>query len=411
MKHLVKDSRFRLIICANIASAIGSGITMIAIPWLLVSSNDGNTIFGYITIAMTLINFLITPFIGHLIDKTSRKRLLITSKIISLVSLLLFAAIGFAGVPYEVWHYMIIYMIGSLYYTIFYPTMFALNQEIFNKNQYKSLNGIMEVQGQLSSMIAGAIASVLLTQWELQTILSLDALSFVAAIILFLRIPYVRIKENQSTSVAPSKAMEGVHYMMKRPSMFMFLLFSTMPFIGVMITNYLFPVYLSDVLKTSAGVYGIQGMVYGFGAIIAGLIVPLIAQKLGDGKTIIYAVITYTVAISFILLASIPFYLALMFFIALGNSGARVARNSFLMDQVPNALIGRVDSLFRTFGLLLRIGLLALFTGMVSSGLIMYCFILLSLLMIAASISVTLSWKKGFELVNEEQLTPVLHSN
>jgi Na+/melibiose symporter-like transporter len=269
----------------------------------------------------------------------------------------------------------------------------------------------MEVQGQLSSMIAGAIASILLSHWDLHYILLIDLLSFAAAILFYLKIPYDRTKQNTSKNAVPSKATEGLSYMSKRPLMFMFLLCSMMPFIGVMITNYLFPVYLSDVLKTSGSVYGIQGMVYGLGAIVAGITVPVISKKMGDEKTIIYAVITYTISISFILLANVPLYLSLMFFIALGNSGARVARNSFLMDQVPNALIGRVDSLFRTFGLLLRIGLLALFTGMVSSGLIIYCFILLSILMIAASISVILSWKKGFDLVNEDQLSPSLNLN
>ena len=397
MKNLYQDSRFRLIIFANIASSIGSGITMIAIPWLLVSSENGNAVFGYITITMTIISFVVTPFIGHLIDKTSRKKLLITSKIVSMLSLLVFTMIGFLGMSYEIWHYMIIYMIGSLYYTIFYPTMFALNQEIFSKEHYKSLNGIMEVQGQLSSMIAGAIASILLTHWDLHYILLLDLLSFAAAILFYIKIPYDRKKQNTSINAVPSKATEGLSYMRKRPLMFMFLLCSMMPFIGVMITNYLFPVYLSDVLKTSGSVYGIQGMVYGLGAIVAGITVPVIAKKMGDEKTIIYAVITYTISISFVLMANIPLYLALMFFIALGNSGARVARNSFLMDEVPNELIGRVDSLFRSLGLLLRIGLIAIFTGMVSSGLIIYCFISLSGLLVVASIIVLLTWRKGFE--------------
>ncbi|MGE6487002.1 MFS transporter [Paenisporosarcina sp. NPDC076898] len=397
MKNLYQDSRFRLIIFANIASSIGSGITMIAIPWLLVSSENGNAVFGYITIAMTIISFVVTPFIGHLIDKTSRKKLLITSKIVSMLSLLVFTMIGFLGMSYEIWHYMIIYMIGSLYYTIFYPTMFALNQEIFSKEHYKSLNGIMEVQGQLSSMIAGAIASILLTHWDLHYILLLDVLSFAAAILFYIKIPYARKKQKTTINTAPSKATEGLSYMRKRPLMFMFLLCSMMPFIGVMITNYLFPVYLSDILKTSGSVYGIQGMVYGLGAIVAGITVPVIANKMGDGKTIIYAVITYTIAISFILIANVPLYLALMFFIALGNSGARVARNSFLMDEVPNELIGRVDSLFRSLGLLLRIGLVAIFTGMVSSGLIIYCFISLSALLFVTSIIVLLTWRKAFE--------------
>ncbi|WP_313894278.1 MFS transporter [Psychrobacillus sp.] len=398
MKNLYSDSRFRLIIFANIASSIGSGITMIAIPWMLVSSNDGNAVFGYVTICMTIISFLITPLIGNLIDKMSRKKLLLTSKIVSLVVLLLFSLIGFVGLTYEVWHYIIIYIIGSLYYTIFYPTMFALNQEVFNKDQYKSLNGTMEVQGQLSSVIAGALASILLSKWDLQYILLLNVLSYGTAIYFYVKIPYVRVKVSSVKETTKSKGTDGLVYILKRPAMFLFLLFSMMPFIGVMVTNYLFPVFLADVLQVSGSFYGIQGMIYGVGAVVAGIIVPIIASKLGNEKTIVYGVIIYTIAISLVIVSNLPIFLSLMFFIALGNSGARVARNSFLMDQIPNELIGRIDSLFRTIGLLFRIVLLSIFTGMVSAGLIVYCFIALSGVLVVASIFVIYSWKKDFRI-------------
>ena len=36
-----------------------------------------------------------------------------------------------------------------------------------------------------------------------------------------------------------------------------------MPFIGVMMANYLIPVYISDILKANASVYAIEGMMYG----------------------------------------------------------------------------------------------------------------------------------------------------
>lgn len=394
MKNLLQDTRFRMILFANIASSVGSGITMIAIPWMLVTSKDGNEVFGYVTIATTILSFILTPFIGNLIDNMSRKKLLLVSKFISLALLLVFSMIGFLGIEYEIWHYIIIYMIGTLYYTIFYPTMFALNQEIFNADQYKVLNGAMEVQGQLSSVIAGALASILLTKWELQTILLLDVITYAAAIYFYIRIPYAQASR-LCTNTSFNKATAGLLYMLKRPLMFIFLLFSIMPFIGVMITNYLFPVYLADVLKTSGNVYGIQGMVYGVGAILGGIFVPLIARKLGNEKTMIYGVLTYTLAISLIVVANVPSYLALMLFIAIGNSGTRVARNSYLMDQIPNELIGRVDSLFRSVGLLIRIALLALFTGMVSNGLIMSCFIVLSGILVISSVLILASWKKG----------------
>ncbi|MEX3622945.1 MFS transporter [Viridibacillus arvi] len=404
MRDLYNDSRFRLIIFANIASSIGSGITMIAIPWMLVSSENGNTVFGYISICMTIINFLITPFIGNLVDKMNRKKILLISEFACFLLLMIFTLIGFIGLPYEVWHYTIIYMIGSLYYTIFFPTMFALNQEIFIKDQYKALNGTMEVQSQLSSMIAGALASILLLKWDLHYILLLDVLSYAAAIYFYMKLPYMGKPINKTEKTDKKRVSEGLRYMMIRPTMFVFLVFSIMPFIGVMITNYLFPVYLRDVLKASASAYGIESMIYAFGAIIAGMFVPILARKIGNEKTIIVSVITYTIAISLIVLVNLPVYLSLMFFIAVGNSGARVARNSFLMDQIPNEIIGRVDSLFRSIGLLFRIVLLALFTQLVSSDLIIYCFIILSGLLIVASGFVILSWKKGFQLKSDPEI-------
>ncbi|MEK3951989.1 MFS transporter [Psychrobacillus sp. FSL K6-1464] len=405
MKNLYKDSRFRLIISANIASSIGSGITMIAIPWMLVSSDDGNKVFGFITIGMTILSFILTPFIGNLVDKVSRKKLLIVSEIVCFVLLFIFSLLGFMGLPYEIWHYTIIYMIGSLYYTIFYPTMFALNQEIFTKDHYKSLNGTMEVQGQLSSMIAGGLASILLMKWELHYILLLNTISYGAAIFFYLKLPYVRLPTIK-TEVVKSQVSEGIRYMLARPAVFIFLLFSFMPFIGVMLTNYLFPVYLVDVLEADASVYGIEGMIYAIGAVIAGVFVPTLSSKFGNEKTIIFGILVYTIAISLIVFVDLPVYLSLMLFLAIGNSSTRVARNSFLMDHIPNNIIGRVDSLFRTSGLLIRILLLALFTEMVSSDLIVYCFIVLSgILMVSLSL-VLISLKKG---VKEKEINcPVI---
>ena len=85
MTNLFQDSRFRLIIFANIASSIGSGITMIAVPWLLVTSDNGDAVFGYVALCMTVLSFILTPFVGHLIDRMSRKRILLISQMVSLI--------------------------------------------------------------------------------------------------------------------------------------------------------------------------------------------------------------------------------------------------------------------------------------------------------------------------------------
>jgi MFS family permease len=384
MSSLYKDRRFYFILAANLLSSIGSGITMIAVPWLLVSKGDGATIFGYATIVMTLINFIMAPFIGQWVDRFSRKKLLMLGELIGFLIILTFAIIGFSGMAYGNWHYMILYGTGSFYYNLFYPGMFALNQEIFPKSAYKSLNGAMEIQGQLSSVIAGALAAIIIDKINLEWLLLLDATTYLSAFFFFWAIPYVpkTIDFVRSDSFWV-KLTEGYRYMSNRPKLFVFLMASFMPFIGVMVTNYLFPVYLADVLKVEGSIYGAQSMFYGVGAVLAGILIPFLSNKLGNEKSIVLTASIYTIGISLIIFANvIPMYLVLISLLAFGNAGTRVARNSYLMDVVPNEIVGRVDSLFRTVGLAIRVLLLSIFTYVNSTFEVHFSFYILAALLI-----------------------------
>ena len=69
---------------------------------------------------------------------------------------------------------------------------FAFNQEIFQAEHYKSLSGTMEIQGQLTQVISGAVASFLIEIVSLKWILLVDMLTFAGAFFLFLCIPYVK---------------------------------------------------------------------------------------------------------------------------------------------------------------------------------------------------------------------------
>lgn len=403
MTELYRDRRFYFIIAANLLSSIGSGITMITIPWLLVSEGEGATIFGYVTIIMTIINFIMTPFIGQWVDRFPRKKLLMTGELVGFLVILLFALLGFWGIEYTNWHYMILYGTGSFYYNLFYPGMFALNQEIFPKRAYKSLNGAMEIQGQLSSVIAGALAAVMLGKVSLEWLLLLDAVTYFSAFLFFAAIPYApQLNHFTSGDSFWIKLTEGYRFMKKKPKLFLFFIASLMPFIGVMVTNYLFPVYLTSVLKADGSVYGAQSMVYGIGAVLAGILIPFISNKFGHIKSILTTTLIYTIGISFIIFTkAIPLYLLIIILLAFGNAGTRVARNSYMMDIVPNSIIGRVDSLFRTIGLAIRVFLLTAFTLLNTLLDVQYSFYILSGLLI---ISVVILYLVKISLYKQNEI-------
>jgi MFS family permease len=386
MKELLQDRRFHLVLAANLLSSIGSGITMIAIPWLLVSGEGGAVLFGYATIIMTIINFIMAPFIGQWVDRFSRKKLLVFGELAGFLVVLLFSIAGFLGMDYGYWHYMLLYGTGSFYYNLFYPGIFALNQEIFPKSVYKSLNGAMEIQGQLSSVIAGAISAMLIGQLQLEWLLLFDSFTYLSAFMLFIAIPYTRKVEGAEIDTSYwVKLTEGYRYMTKRPKLFLFLLASFVPFIGVMVTNYLFPIYLVDVLKVDSSIYGAQSMVYGVGAVIAGIFIPILSKRLGNENSIIITTFFYTGGLILLILSeAVSVYLILIAILAFGNAGTRVARNSYLMDHIPNKIVGRVDSLFRTIGLGIRVLLLTIFTFVNAHLQVSYSFYILAGLLVVS---------------------------
>lgn len=373
MWELMKDRRMAYLLFANIFSSIGSGITIIGIPWLFVTRDGGEAIFGYTMLATTAAMFFFSPYMGVLIDRHSRKMLLLLSEVIGGSIMLLFALWGFAQGHYETWQLILVYFGGFFYGAMHYPTQFAFTQEIFSRDQYKTLNSVMEVQNQTASMIAGGMAGLLIERVDFSWILLVDALTYIIGFVLFLLIPYQR---NAETSPAGNTARknsmwvnigEGFQYLKEKPLLTVFFLCSLMPFIGVMTTNYLNPVYISRVLEGSGAMLGVSDMIYAIGAVVAGLTIPLLIQRFGSYGTVVLTFISFIFSVMMTFaFPIIGIFLAMRVFNGWGNAGTRVARNTIIMETVPNQVVGRVNSFFNAASLGLRVLLIGTATQIIA---------------------------------------------
>ncbi|MCL6586638.1 MAG: MFS transporter [Anoxybacillus sp.] len=391
MNSLFRDRRFHYLLVANTLSSIGTGMTMIAIPWLFVQKRGGETTFGIITTTLTVIMFLLTPTVGMWIDRVSRKTILLIGEASGFIIVSLFALIGTSGNEYYPWQLAVLFASGSLYYFLFYPTMFAFTQEIFEREQYETVNGMTEIQGQLATVVSGGLASVMVGKMPFHWLLWLDAYTYLVAFFCLSLISYRRTRQVTTTASFWNKLTEGYRYMQKHPALFWFFLASFMPFIGVMMTNYLHPIYIADVLREDSAVYGIQSMIYGIGAALAGATVPFLIRRIGTATSVLLNVGIYALGVTMFLLwrETFLFYVSVVL-TAFGNAGARVARSSLMMAVVPNDKIGRVDSLFRALGFMIRFLLLSAFTGLVAKGHLLLPYAILSGLLFLA---VWIVWK------------------
>lgn len=369
MQDLLRDPRARRLLAANLTSSIGSGVTIIAVPWLLVNRPGGNQLYGWTTALTTLALFLFAPYYGAWVDRHSRKAMLLASEVFGAASTLAMAAGALVTGRVETWQLMTVYFCGMFYYTLHYPAKFAFVQQIFDRGHYQSLTSAMEIQGQTAAMIAGGLASVLIEQVSLPTILLVDGLSYFVSFALQAGIPYEathRAPEGTAPTGAIQSVREGWTWLRERPALATFFLCSFTPFLGIMVGNYLFPIYVAQTLHETPGVYGRGEMIFALGAIAAGFCVPWLGGQQGRARATVLLAGVFLVGLLLLVVwpHTASFYAALLL-LGLGNAGVRVARNVIVLEAVPNRLMGRVNVFFLVFERSLRTGLILLMTLLV----------------------------------------------
>ena len=363
---LWQDPKARLILLSNFFLVVGSGITWIAIPWLLIHQPVGEALYGISNALLTLLIFVLLPYLGKVIDVNSRKKVIVGYFIFGIATNLLIIAMILIEHHVAAWHLIVAISLGSLGASVYYPAQYAFNQEVLARDQYRALSGAIEVQWQTGAMIAGGLAAFLVNRVPLTFILAFDTLTFASGLFVISFVPYKK-KLTSDSPPAWGMMLEGFSYLQHRPRLSLVMFSSLLPFLGVMLGGYLTPIFIKDVLQAGPEVYGFGEVFYSLGAVIAGLTIPFMVGKLDLVPTLLLTVGAYTIAI-----AANPLYpliavlLCSMTLQGWGNAGSRVARSTLTLETVPNELMGRVTLFFSALERLLRAIFLLILTHQVA---------------------------------------------
>ena len=375
-----------LLFLSNIISGIAQGISMIAIPWYFVKIVSRPEVFANSYLLITFLTLFWGLYAGTLIDRYSRKKLFV---IINIVCGVLIGAIAFYG------HYnsslpdflvILVFGITIFNYNVHYPNLYAFGQEITEPKNYGKLNSYIEVQGQVTSVLAGAFAAILLTgtnnnlldigglifvlpinieAWDIYEIFLLDAVTYVAVIFIFMLMRYTPIaKEKIHIEGLFDRLQGGFRYLRDHPIIFVFGLASYMLFAFTLVEiHVVLPLYVKNFLGMGGNVFASAEIYYSFGAIFSGLLILRLFKQLNTVIGVI--ILMLVVACAFYLMFTYKilwiFFLG-NFLLGITNAGVRILRTTYIFNHVPNNLIGRTGSVFNTLNIVVRMLLIGLFT-------------------------------------------------
>ena len=368
-----------LLFTANAISGFAQGVSMLAIPWYFAKldiSSKFNLLFGIVTFA----NIFWGIYAGTLVDRFNRKKLFLATNMVEGLVLVLVATSGWLSGSLPLLLIMIVFAITVFGYRMHYPNLYAFAQEITSPEHYTRVTSYIEIVGQATNVIAGALAVVLLEgvdvqlpilgriqieAWEIYEIFTLDAVTYLVSVALIYFIQYTPDKVFEvDKGKLIDRLQTGFKFLIDHKLIFLFGFFSHCIFVIMLVSLFtIMPMYITNVLKGGGEIFGSMEMLYGIGALTAGVFIGKLTAKMN--RVLVIIVMIFVTTLLLILcgfIYTIPYYFITGLLVGFTNAGTRILRVSYLFAHVPNKVIGRVNSVFSVLNILMRVIFVLLFS-------------------------------------------------
>jgi DHA3 family macrolide efflux protein-like MFS transporter len=271
-------SRFFIIWTGQAISLVGSALVQFALVWWLTRSTGSATILATATLVALLPQIFLAPFAGALVDRLSRRWVMIfADSSIALFTLLLMVL--FASGRIQVWHVYVVMFMRSLGGAFHYPAMTASTSLMVPQKHLTRVAGLNQALQGVISIIAPPVGAVLIGLLATQWVLAIDIItaSFAVLPLFFIPIPQPprQVAQANGTQKKTSYWQDlraGFSYVWRWKGLLGLLIMATVINFLLSPTGALMPLMVTKVFNKGAIELGGIESIMGVGVIVAGLI-------------------------------------------------------------------------------------------------------------------------------------------
>jgi MFS family permease len=289
--HSLYHRNYRYFFFGQMISLIGTWMQVMAQAWLVYTLTSSPLKLGIVSATQFLPTLIFALFAGALVDRYSKKKILIiTQAIYCIQALVLFYLIHTGTVQY--WHILLLTLSLGLASAIDMPARQSFVIELVGRGDVVNAVGLNSAIYNLARILGPAIAGIIMTAFGIEWCFFINGISFITVIFSLVMITVTgcnaACKETKDTKANIFKDVkEGLIYIRKTP-----LLLKTsliILFITVVSFNYnvLIPVFAKTVLGLREKGFGILLSSLGVGSLIGALMVSTRGKKNPKGKTLI----------------------------------------------------------------------------------------------------------------------------
>jgi MFS family permease len=350
MDHYMKNKTIPYLF-ARFFDGISSGMFMMALPWIMLAEQGMGTFVAVTALVCTSLSFVITPLFATLIDRHSRKKILIYMQVFQ-VTMALIVFIAYYHHIQSHWLLAFAQLIFWLTNDFAWSCNNAFTQENYHQDEYAKISSYQEVVMQVTTLGAGALGIILLEHWTMLEFALLAAIASLLSCFAYVATPYVRqfkpaIKETFLKQLVASKSIFA-----KQLHFYGFLALSCLSYPVLTFMVKLIPIYFSE-QGISGSWFASWKISYGIGALLTGLVIARLLNRYSHENAMIISMFVMggsLVVMGFYLSPIVIILLTVV--IGFFSSYNRIARTNKMHHVIAMEERGRVDGGLKLFSTL-----------------------------------------------------------
>jgi DHA3 family macrolide efflux protein-like MFS transporter len=171
-------------------SWIGSSLAQFALIWWVTKTTGSATILAVGVLISMLPGVVLGPFVGALVDRWSRRRVMIVADgVVALASAVL--VLLFWSGAIQIWHIYVIMLVRAIGGTFHWPAMTASTPLMVPKQHLSRVAGLNQAVGGAVNIISPPLGALLLSLLPLHQIMAIDVITAALAIVplFFIAVP------------------------------------------------------------------------------------------------------------------------------------------------------------------------------------------------------------------------------
>ncbi len=342
----MRHRNFQLYFGGQLISNVGTWMQIIAQGWVVYQLGHSELILGLVAFASAVPSLLITPWGGVVVDRMSRRTLLILTQTASMLLAFILAALTFANSARE-WHIVLLSALLGVVNAFDAPARQAFVPEMVGKDDLPNAIALNSMMFNSARVLGPALAGMLLAIIGPSWCFTLNGISFLAVIVglWLMKLPPHQKPHNPSSPW--EQLVGGLRYTAgNREMSSLILLALVFSFFGISYST-LLPAFVEKVLHQGALAYGWINAATGLGAVTGAF---FLAQGGGygwRGKMLVLVNVLFPLVLAGFSLTSVyPLSLLLAYGLGLGFMVQFTTINTLLQTRVEDSYRGRVMGLY-----------------------------------------------------------------